>query len=155
MNFSGWNTTPPSPTYFQFLHSAFAFDDKGNPKPDTNNLFVWSRPDTDALSLTVRDALTEEELAEASKKLQHIIHDEAIFLPSFTTEFQRVGSWRWVRWPDSAETRYAPALSYEPHEGYCYWIDEDVRKETQEARRSGKTFPEVNRVVHPPETDQP
>ena len=155
MNFSGWNTTPPSPTYFQLLHSAFAFDDKGNPKPDTNNLFVWSRPDTDALSLTVRDALTEEELAEASKKLQHIIHDEAIFLPSFTTEFQRVGSWRWVRWPDSAETRYAPALSYEPHEGYCYWIDEDVRKETQEARRSGKTFPEVNRVVHPPETDQP
>lgn len=154
MSFSGWNTSPPTPTYYQFLHSTFAFDDKGNPRPNTNNLFVWSRPDTDALSLAARDALTEEDLMEASKKLQNIIHDEAIFLPSYTTEFQRIGYWRWVRWPESPETHFAPALSYEPHEGYCYWIDENLQKETQDARRAGDTFPEVNRVVFPPATDQ-
>lgn len=154
MSFSGWNTTPPTPTYYQFIHSTFAFDEKGNPRPNTNNLFVWSRPDTDELALAARDARTDEELADASKKLQHIIDDEAIFLPSYTTEFQRIGYWRWVKWADSAETHFAPALSYEPHEGYCYWIDDAVREETQEARRTGKVFPEVNRVVYPPETDQ-
>jgi microcin C transport system substrate-binding protein len=52
-----------------------------------------------------------------------------------------------VKWPDSEETRFSPAVVYEPHEGYAFWIDEDVRKETLEARRSRKTFPEVNRVI--------
>lgn len=155
MSFSGWNTSPPIPTYYQFIHSTFAFDEKGNPKPNTNNLFVWARQDTDELSLAARDARTDEELADYSKKLQHIIHDEAIFLPSYTTEFQRIGYWRWVKWPNSPETHFAPALSYEPHDGYCYWIDEDVRKETEEARRTGKTFPEVNQVVYPAEPKQP
>lgn len=149
MEFSAFNSTPPTPTFYQFLHSTFAFDDKGNPKPNTNNLFSWSRPDTDALSLAARDARTEEELVEYSWKLQRLIHDEAIFLPGFKTEFQRVASWRWVRWSESEQTKYAPGLIYEPHEGYCYWVDEDIQKETLEARRTGKTFPEVNKVIFP------
>ncbi len=147
MQFSGWNTTPPTPDFYQFMHSSAAFDDKGNPKPQTNNFFLWSRPDTDILSEKVRNARTEEELRDAAWKLQHIIHDEAIFVPGYVPEFQRVGYWRWLKWPDSEETRFSPAVVYEPHEGYAFWIDEDVRKETLEARRHGKTFPEVNRVI--------
>lgn len=147
MNFSAWNTGPPTPTFYQFLHSTYAFDDKGNPKPNTNNTFVWSRADTDALSLAARNARTDEELIESAWRLQQIIHDEAIFVPSYSTEFQRIGYWRWVGWPDSAETKYAPALSYEPAEGYCYWIDDEVKEETLAARRRGEKFPEVNRVV--------
>jgi microcin C transport system substrate-binding protein len=29
---------------------------------------------------------------------------------------------------------------------YVFWIDEDIKKETKEAIRDQKTFPEVNRV---------
>jgi microcin C transport system substrate-binding protein len=147
MNFSAWNTTPPLPEFFQFLHSSGAFDDKGNPKPQTNNFFVWARPDTDIMVDKAKYARDEEELRDAAWKLQKLIHDEAIFVPAYSVEFNRIESWRWVKWPDSPDTRFSPPVVYEPHEGYCYWIDEQVREETLAAKRAGKTFPEVNRVI--------
>lgn len=138
---------PTLPDFHQFLHSSNAFDDKGNIKPQTNNLFSWARPDTDALCDTVRQGRTVEEIREATGKLQHIIHDEGIFNPAFTTDFIRIGSWRWVRWPDCETTRFSPPVVYDPHDSFVYWIDEGIRKETQDARRTGRSFPESNRVV--------
>ncbi|MBG7606590.1 MAG: ABC transporter substrate-binding protein [Verrucomicrobia bacterium] len=146
MTYSAWLVGADTPNFYQFLHSSNARDVRGNLKPQTNNLFAWGRDDTDALSEKVRFALTEEELRQAAFKLQHIIHDEAIFVPAYTTDFLRVGSWRWLRWPDCEETRFCPPVVYEPLEAYVHWIDEDMKKETMEAKRSGKTFPEVNRI---------
>jgi microcin C transport system substrate-binding protein len=145
--FSSWLVTPPVPDFHQFLHSTNAFDEKGNLKPQTNNLFVWGRQDTDLLSEQVRTARTVEELAKASQALQHIMHDEAIFAPAYSIDFIRIGSWRWVRWPDCETTRFSPPVVYDPHDVFVYWIDEDIRTETQSARRAGRTFPESNRVV--------
>lgn len=146
MTFTGWLIVPPTPDFYEFMHSSNARDDKGNIKPQTNNLWVWGRPDTDALCEKVRNARTEEEMRDAAFKLQHIIQDEAFFVPAFTVDFIRIGSWRWVRWPDCAETRFCPPVVYEPLEAAVHWIDEDMQAETMEARRSGKTFEEVNRV---------
>ena len=67
-------------------------------------------------------------------------------MPSYTVDFMRVGSWRWVRWPDSEETRFCPPVIYEPLEIHVLWIDEDMKAETMEAKRSGKSFEEVNRI---------
>lgn len=146
MTFTGWVITPPVPDFHQFMHSSNARDERGNIKPQTNNLWVWGRDDTDLLSEQVRNARTEEEMREASVKLQHIIHNEAIFVPAYTVDFVRVGSWRWVRWPDCEETRFCPPIVYEPLEAAVHWIDEEMQEETMEARRSGKTFEEVNRI---------
>ncbi len=158
--FAAWNTTPPMPDFHQFLHSTNAFDQKGNIKPQTNNLFAWGRADTDKLSVEVRTARTKEELGIAVKKLQHIIHDEAIFVPGYAVDFIRIGSWRWVRWPDTEETRFSPPVVFDPHESYVYWIDKEIYDETQAARRSGKVFEETTRVIAdyrqvptPPETE--
>lgn len=145
--FGAWNITPPAPDFHQFLHSTNAFDEKGNPKPNTNNTFVWARPDTDRLSEIVRSAATEAELSHAMRKLQNIMHDEAIFVPGFTIDFVKVGYWRWVKWPDCENTRFSPPVTYEPHETYVLWIDEKVKAETQAARRSGKVFAETSRIV--------
>ena len=145
--FGVWNITPPVPDFHQFLHSTNAFDEKGNPKPNTNNTFVWARPDTDRLSEIVRSAATETELSHAMRKLQNIMHDEAIFVPGFTIDFVKVGYWRWVKWPDCENTRFSPPVTYEPHETYVLWIDEKVKAETQAARRSGKVFAETSRIV--------
>lgn len=147
MAFSSWLVTPPMPDYYQYLHSTTARDEKGNPKPQTNNLFVWSRADTDALCEKVRTGATVEEVGGAAKKLQHIMHDEGIFVPGFAVDFVRVGSWRWVRWPDCETTRFCPPVVYDPHDAFVYWIDEKIREETQAARRSGKAFPESTRTV--------
>jgi len=143
---SGWMITPPTPDFYQFMHSSNARDERGNLKPQTNNLWVWGRADTDQLSENVRFARTEEELRRNAVLLQNIIHDEAIFVPSYTTDFVRVASWRWIRWPDCEETRFCPPIVYDPLEAFVHWIDEDVKVETMEAKRSGKTFPEVNRI---------
>ncbi len=147
MALGSWLITPPVPDFHQFLHSTNAFDEKGNPKPQTNNTFVWGRADTDALSEKVRTASTAEELKDAAWKLQRIMHDEAIFVPGYSVDFVRVGSWRWVRWPDCENTHFCPPVVYDPHDVFVYWIDDSIKSETQAARRTGKVFPESNKVV--------
>lgn len=147
MAFSSWLVQPPLPDYYQYLHSSTARDEKGNLKPQTNNLFAWARPDTDVLSEKVRTGATIEEVRDAAIRLQNIMHDEAIFVPGYSVDFVRVGSWRWVRWPDSENTRFCPPVVFDPHEVFVFWIDEEIQKETQAARRAGKTFPESTRVI--------
>jgi microcin C transport system substrate-binding protein len=147
MCFGSWLITPPMPDFHQFLHSTNALDERGNPKPQTNNLFVWGRKDTDELSGTVRNGRTVGEIRDAAWKLQRIMHDEALFVPAYAVDFVRIGSWRWVRWPDSENTRFSPPVVYDPHEVLVMWIDDDIKAETQAARRIGKAFPESTRVV--------
>ncbi len=146
MTLGSWLISPPVPDFYQFLHSTNARDEKGNLKPQTNNLFAWGRADTDRLSEQVRNATSEEELREAAWALQKIIHDEAIFIPGYKQDFIRMAYWRWVRWPDSDETKFSPPVVFEPLEAFVHWIDEDLQQETLAARRSGKEFPEVNQI---------
>lgn len=146
MYYGAWVITPPTPDFYQFLHSSNARDERGNLKPQTNNIFAWGRDDTDALSEKVRFALTEKELREGAFRLQNIIHDEAIFIPSYTTDFIRIASWRWLRWPDSEETRFSPPIVYDPREAFVHWIDEEIKEETMEAKRKKNSFPEVNKI---------
>ncbi len=148
MTLSGWMITPPTPDYYQFLHSSNAFDDKGNPKPQTNNIFSWARSDTDKLCEASRSARTAEELRDASWKLQNIMHDEAIFIPGYSVDFLRMGYWRWVCWPDCEDTRFSPPVVYDPRsEVFVHWIDKDIKQETLAAMRSGKSFGENTRVI--------
>lgn len=146
LSFSSWSITPPTPDFHQFMHSSNAFTEKGNVKTQTNNTFCWGRADTDALCDQVRNARTPEELREAAWKLQRIMHDEAIFFPGFTTDFIRIASWRWVRWPDCETTRFSPSVVYDPHELHLFWIDPNKQRETLDAVRRGRAFPESNRV---------
>ncbi len=147
MALGSWLINPPVPDFHQFLHSTNAIDEKGNLKPQTNNTFAWHRADTDVLSEKVRTASTAEELKDAAWKLQRIMHDEAIFVPGYSVDFVRIGSWRWVKWPDCENTRFSPPVVYDPHEVFVFWIDDDVKTETQSARRTGMSFPESNRTI--------
>ncbi|MCX6865025.1 MAG: hypothetical protein NTV46_02165, partial [Verrucomicrobia bacterium] len=142
-----WLITPPVPDFHQFLHSTNAYDEKGNLKPQTNNTFVWGRPDTDLLCDQVRTGRTVEDLKDAAWKLQRIMHDEAIFVPAYAVDFMRIGSWRWVRWPDCETTRFCPPVVYDPHEVFVFWIDDAIKSATQAARRTGKAFPESTKIV--------
>ena len=147
MVFTGWMIRLLQPDFYQYFHSVNAFDEQGNPRPNTNNLNVWANPETDRLSVQLRAARTVEELRDAHQRLQRIIHDEGIFNPAFSVDFMRIGSWRWVRWPESETTNFAPPLVYDPHESFVFWIDEEKKEETLAARRAGVTFPESTRVI--------
>ena len=78
--------------------------------------------------------------------MQQKIHDEALWVPCWTTEFVRLGYWRWVKWPNSATTQFCHPVVFDPMESYLYWVDNDVKKETMEAKRKGKPFEEVDTV---------
>jgi microcin C transport system substrate-binding protein len=142
-----WMSSAPIPDFHQFLHSTNAIDEKGALKTQTNNIFSWHRADTDELSEKVRTARNAEELRVAAWKLQRIMHDEAIFVPAYTVDYMRIGSWRWVKWPDCPQTRFSPPVVFDPHEVFVFWVDEKAREETQYARRNDDVFPESTRVV--------
>jgi microcin C transport system substrate-binding protein len=147
MALGSWLIGPPVPDFHQFLHSSNAIDEKGNLKPQTNNIFAWHRADTDVLSEKVRTASTADELKDAAWKLQRIMHDEAFFVPGYSVDFVRIGSWRWVKWPDCPTTHFSPPVVYDPHEVYVFWVDEELKKETMAARRAGKSFGETTRTI--------
>ena len=65
-----------------------------------------------------------------------------MWCPGWKKDFYRLAYWRWVRWPEQHNVR----ISDEPEMSYVFWIDEDLKKETQAAMKNGKTFPEVNNV---------
>jgi microcin C transport system substrate-binding protein len=142
-----WGTAPPFPRYYQSFSSKNAFDSNGQPKPQTNNINSYANPLMDKYCKAVRYARTVQEVKDNAWKIQQMIHDEALFSPGWVTNFARIGTWRWVRWPDTKDTPFCVPVVYEPLESYAYWIDEDIKEETLEAMRSGKTYPEVQKVI--------
>jgi len=144
--FSGWGFQPPYPRYYEYFHSSNAYDDKGNLKHDTNNVFSFADDRMDKLSVTYRNAKTEDVMEKTAHEMQQIIHDSGCYIPGYMTEFLRVGCWRWLRWPDSEFTEFCPPRHYVPFESYTYWVDEEMKAETLEAKRTGAKFPEVDEI---------
>lgn len=143
ISFSAWGITPPFPDYFEFFHSTDAYEPgTTTPRAMTNNIFTYANKDTDKILEANRNARSEEEVVTTSRQMEQIIHTEALWAPGFKRDFYRHAHWRWIRWPEKQNVR----ISDEPEMSYVFWIDEDIKKETLEAQRTGQTFPEVNRV---------
>jgi microcin C transport system substrate-binding protein len=68
--------------------------------------------------------------------MEHIIYDDAAWIPGWKQPFIRSAFWRWIRWPEDFNVK----LATESGEYFISWIDEDMKKETLEAMKSGKTF---------------
>lgn len=145
--FSAWGVLPPTPKYRQFFHSEMAFDETGARNKSSNNMNVFASERMDVLSDQVRNARTYDELEKAAHEAQQIIHDEGIFIPGVDRNYTAIGHWRWMKWPNSETTKFSYPAIYEPMETYLYWIDEEEKKRTLEARKEGKTFPEIEQVI--------
>lgn len=138
----GWGTAPPYPRYRQGWHSDNAFDANGKPKPQTNNISSYARPEVDELAVNIRNATDEETIERCSKELEQILHDDAVWIPAYARDFYRVGYWRWMKWPEE----FNVMLSREGYESYVWWIDTEEKQAALEAKKKGGTFPEVNAV---------
>lgn len=148
MTYWGWGSSPPFPVFYQFFHSSNAVDEKGKAKPSTNNINCYSSIQMDKYCIATRNARTEEEYKDAALKAQQLIFEEAFFVPAFSVNFYAVGSWRWLKWPDeNSTTPFNAPISDEALSSYVWWIDSSVKAETLEAKRSGKKFPEVQKVI--------
>ncbi len=141
--FAAWGITPPFPDYFEFFHSSDAYEPgTKTPRAMTNNIFTYANRETDKILEANRNARSEDEVMNTSYRIEEIIHNEALLCPGWKKDFYRYAYWRWVKWPDKHNIR----ISDEPEMGYVFWIDEETKKETLQAMREGKKYPEVNRV---------
>lgn len=140
---TGWQSQPPIPDYYQGFHSKEAYEPgTRKPRPMTNNISVFADPEVDRILEENRAARSVEILRDTSHRLEEIFHERAVWVPGYYRPFYRVGYWRWVRWPDDFNVR----LGNEPEMNHVLWIDPDIKRETLEAKREGRTFPEKNLV---------
>jgi microcin C transport system substrate-binding protein len=146
MGFAGFGARPPYPRFWDDYHSSNAFkigkDGKREIVPDTNNMTQTADPVLDPIIDRHRLAQTEEEVQKLSWELEQLIHDRANTIPAWESPSYRYLSWRWVGWPKNGNAR----SSREPIDKYMFWIDEDLKRETQEAIRTGRDFGETLRV---------
>ncbi len=142
-----WSFSPPLPDPSPFFRSAHAYREDGSPAAGTNNITATSSPRLDGAILACRRARTVEQATRAHHRAQRLIAETFAWVPGWTSSYWRFAQWRWVRWPDTPECRFCPPRYYDPLDSHLYWIDEKLRRETQEARAEGRSFPEVERNI--------
>jgi microcin C transport system substrate-binding protein len=140
------------PRYWETVHSVNAYDQAFLPdgsvnpnrkvKTQTNNLQEIADPELDRMITAYDKSESLAEMKQLAFKMEELLFADASFSPGFDISFLRTGTWRWLGMPESGNVKIATTFS----EYSLYWIDEDVKRETEEARKSGKTFPAVIRV---------
>jgi microcin C transport system substrate-binding protein len=146
LGFAGMGAQPPYPRFWDDYHSSNAYkigkDGKREVVTDTHNITMTADPVLDALIDKQRLAETEDEVQRLSWELAKLIEDRANSIPAWESSSYRYLCWRWMRWPKTGNARQ----SQMPLDAMMYWIDEDIKRETKEAMRTGKDFGEVLRV---------
>jgi microcin C transport system substrate-binding protein len=129
------------PRYWDFWHSDNA-QDNGKPKPQTNNFTITAIPELDGLIDQYEKSEDHTEKVDLAHKIEDILYDHAAWVPGVDMVFYRVGSWRWVKWPEHFNVKRSELeRTY-----WLHWVDEEARTETREAMKSGKTFEPVIEV---------
>ena len=132
-----------------------AYGEDGLPKKGTSNVMAVASADLDASILESRIATDKTQAIQAHHRVQQLIHDEACWVPGWTTSYWRFAQWRWVCWPNTSKCRFCPPRYYDPLDSHLYWIDEDERKRTLKAKSSGASYEEVEYLIPLPEADAP
>ena len=130
------------PRYWDFFHSDNALTEDGKPKPNTNNLTCFSLPELDPLITTYRSSEDHAEKVRLAHQIEEMLTEYAPTSPGVYMAMYRVGSWRWVGWPDDFNVNQSDIEST----WQLHWIDEDLQAETEKAMKAGETFPPVIRV---------
>ncbi len=128
------------PRFWEMYHSYHAYEEDGKIKTNTNNDTQTALPELDKLIDQYRFSSDKAEMIELSHQISEILYDHAAFIPGWRQPFYRVGKWRWMKFP---EETFDARTSRDYEEMGVFWIDEEVKKETLEAMKSGKTFPSV------------
>lgn len=148
IQFTAFNVSPEMyPRYWETYHSANAYDNAflpdGTVNPDrklktqTNNLESMAIWEMDKMIVAYDRSSSAEEMKRLAFAMEEMLHDYASFSPGYVVPFIRVGSWRWIGFPDDYHVRLGRSFN----EWFLFWIDEDLKRETLDARKTGKTFP--------------
>lgn len=142
-----WPNKTPFPRLYDIFSSELAYDSRGNPISNTNNIFAVADAELDAALDAERSATNVVTLKQALYRVQRRIHELCIWIPGWREPYTNIACWRWIQWPCSP-TRFCSPRIYNPLESHLYWVDENIKKETQSARHSGCPFEERHKVIH-------
>lgn len=151
--FVGFNVSPEMyPRYWETFHSVNAYDipwlADGTPnperqlKPQTNNLLSLANPQIDRLIEAYRASDDVAAMQQLAFQLEELLYEEAAFIPGFVIPFMRTAYWRWLQWPEDFNVKLARSAN----QYHLAWINQEVEAATRAARRTGATFPVVDRV---------
>ena len=133
-----WSSQGLTPRYWEHFHSANAN------KPQTNNLANHSNPEMDELIMTYRASVDRDERIALAHRLEQMVHDSGVVIPTFQVPYTREAAWRWVKLPEGLGTKTTGGL-FNPHQlsagafssGGLFWIDQDEKERTTEAMDDG------------------
>ena len=128
------------PAYWEYFHS-----DNAN-KPQTNHFTNLTSPELDSLIDSFKNEFDIEKKRALSREIQQVIADANVIVPGYMVPYARAGYWRWMKLPENMATKQTGYLFH----GWgfsqtfsTFWIDENMKKETKAAMKSGKTFESV------------
>jgi len=76
-------------------------------------------------------------------KMEEFLDHDASFVPGFVLPTMKVGAWRWIGFPDE----FSVKISDEVREYRLDWMDEEKKKETLQAMKTGETFEPIIKTV--------
>ena len=142
-----WNSSGLSPRYWEHFHSANAN------KTQTNNLANYGDPLMDELILAYRASADFGERVALAHRLEQMVHDAGVVIPTFQVPYTRAGAWRWVKLPEWLGTRTSGTLFNSQANsagifsaGGLFWIDAEEKERTLQAKDEGRVFEPVTIV---------
>jgi len=138
------------PRYWETYHSVNAYDapfieaadgslapnPARKPKPQSNNLQSIADPQIDAMIDAYDRSDDLAEMRDLAYRLEEALYADASFSPGFVTPFLRHGAWRWLRFPEDGNVKIANSFEAP----LLFWIEPELKKETLDARKTGKAF---------------
>lgn len=136
-----WSGGGLTPRYWEFFHSDNAH------RPQTNNITNTASPEFDTKIMAYREATQREQRVKLARELEQMVHERAVFIPTFKVPYTREGFWRWLQLPESHATR-STDLIFDPFgsTGGLFWIDEKAKEKVEHARLLGEDFAPLNIV---------
>ncbi|MFB9217955.1 extracellular solute-binding protein [Vibrio sinaloensis] len=124
------------PAYKEYFHSSNAN------KPQTNNHTNYSTVELDKKIEAFKSEFDVEKKQQLSRDIQKDISDAFVIVPGYMVPYTRDAYWRWVKFPTNPMTKKTAAL-FNILGTSNFWIDTDLKKQTLEAYKQGKSFEPV------------
>lgn len=119
------------PDNYSLFHSSFA------KSKSFNNFFGYSNPEMDLLlEKYEKGSLTYVEKAAVNHRIEKIVDEDALMIPSFYKDTIDVMAWKWICFPAWLNMKYQKYLD-DPMFGYM-WFDGDIEKECLKAKDENK-----------------
>lgn len=140
----GWSSQGLSPRFWEHFHSDNA------KRTQTNNVTAWADPVMDELIMKYRGSSELGERIELAHRLEQMVHDSGVMVPSFQVPYTREAAWRWIRVPQHIGTPTTGSIFNSQansagifSSGGLMWIDPQIKEATLEAKENGETFDPV------------